>query len=256
MNAELVTAEARRAERAPLPDSMDFYFQGRASANKGYTPENMAQARYFYERALALDPNNIEALVGTAQVDFRFLSQFLSDDRRSGAAAAEAALTKVLSLAPNHALAHVVSGGVHIYTNRAEEGIAKCEHALRLDRNLVNAHPTIGMAKIFTGRAEDTESHVLEALHLSPRDTQAHGWMLVAGVAKLYLGSDEEAATWLRRAIETNRNFPIAHFFLAATGAHLGQMSQARAATKAGLALKLSPSTAFVPARRVTIRLI
>ena len=61
--------------------------------------------------------------------------------------------------------------------------------------------------------------------------------MLVAGIAKLYLGSDEEAASWLRRAIETNRNFPLAHFFLAATCAHLGLVSEAAAATKAGLAL-------------------
>jgi tetratricopeptide (TPR) repeat protein len=151
--------------------------------------------------------------------------------------AAEAASTKVLSLAPNHAQAHLVLGGVHIFTNHAAEGIAKCEHALSLDRNLAAAHAIIGMAKIFTGRAEDTESHVLEALRLSPRDTAAHGWMLIAGIAKLYLGSDEEATSWLRRAIETNRNFPLAHFFLAATCAHLGQVSEAAAATKAGLAL-------------------
>ena len=56
----LIVAEARRAERAPLPDSMDLYFQGRACANKGLAPENMAQARSFCERALALDPSNVE----------------------------------------------------------------------------------------------------------------------------------------------------------------------------------------------------
>ena len=37
--------------------------------NKGLTPEYMAQARGFFERALALDPENIEALVGMARVD-------------------------------------------------------------------------------------------------------------------------------------------------------------------------------------------
>jgi TolB-like protein len=73
LGTQLITAEARRAEQAPNPDSMDLYFQGRACANKGLAPENMAQARSFYERALALDPRNIEALVGTATVDF-FLS--------------------------------------------------------------------------------------------------------------------------------------------------------------------------------------
>jgi tetratricopeptide (TPR) repeat protein len=237
LNTELITAEARRAEQAPHPDSMDLYFRGRASENKGLAPENMAQARSFYERALALDPNNIEALVGTAVVDFSSVNQFLTDDRRARAAAAEAALTKVLLLAPDHAQAQHLLGGVHIFTNRAAEGIAKCEHALSLDRNLAAAHAMIGMAKLFTGRAEENESHVLEALRLSPRDTLAHTWLLAAGVAKLYLGRDEEAAAWLRRAIDTNRNFPLAHFFLASSLAHLGQMSDAQAATRAGLAL-------------------
>jgi TolB-like protein/class 3 adenylate cyclase len=235
LNTELITAEARRAERAPLPDSMDLYFQGMASANKGMTPENMAQAHSYFQHALALDPGNIEALVGIASVDFVSVGTFLSDDRPARAAAAEAVLTKVLSLAPNHAVAQHLLGGVCIYTNRAPEGIAKCGHALALDRNLAAAHSLIGLAT--TGRAQETEGHVLEALRLSPRDTLAHGWMLTAGAAKLYLGRDEEAVAWLRRAIETNRNFPLAHFLLAASWAHLGQMSEARAATKAGLAL-------------------
>ena len=63
LNAELVAAEARRAERSPRPDAMDLYFQGRACANKGVTPAYMAQARSFFTRAIALDPKNIEAAV-------------------------------------------------------------------------------------------------------------------------------------------------------------------------------------------------
>ena len=34
LNAELIAAEARRAERSPRPDAMDLYFQGRALQNK------------------------------------------------------------------------------------------------------------------------------------------------------------------------------------------------------------------------------
>jgi hypothetical protein len=53
------------------------------------------------------------------------------------------------------------------------QGIAECEHALALDRNLAQAHAVIGLGKIFIGRAEETEAHILEALRLSPRDTLA-----------------------------------------------------------------------------------
>ena len=69
LNAELIAAEARRAEQAPNPDSMDLYFQGMAWLNKGLTPDNVAQARSFFDRALAADPGNVDALVGSARAD-------------------------------------------------------------------------------------------------------------------------------------------------------------------------------------------
>ena len=76
-------------------------------------------------------------------------------------------------------------GLVNIFTRRAAQGIAECEHALALDRNLATAHAVIGFGKIFIGRAEETEAHIGEALRLSPRDTMAYAWKTFAGVAKL-----------------------------------------------------------------------
>jgi TolB-like protein/class 3 adenylate cyclase/Flp pilus assembly protein TadD len=237
LNTQLVAAEAHRGERAPQPDSMDLYFQGMACANRGLNPEYMAQARGFFERALALDPGNTEALVGNAMVDTLCGSNFMSDDPAASLAAAEATLIQTLSLAPNHAWARCLMGAVQISTNRAAQGIAECERALALDRNLANAHGIIGLAKYLIGRGEETETHVHEALRLSPGDTFVYFWMTFAGVAKLQLGRDEEAVSWFRRGIETNQNFPPAHFYLAAALAHLGQLVEAQAAVKAGLAL-------------------
>jgi TolB-like protein/class 3 adenylate cyclase len=237
LSAHLVAAEARRAERTPDPDSMDLYFQGMARINRGETPEHAAQAKQFFARALALDPGNVEALVGGAFVDSVVGAHMFSNDRAERLAAAEAAATKALSLAPNHAWAHMVLGNVQIFTNRPLQGIAQCERALALDRNLAMAHSYIGDAKITIGRSEDTEAHVEEALRLSPRDAAAYVWMAGAGVAKLYLGADQAAVAWLRRAIENNRNQPIAHFWLAAALAFLGRLDEARIAAQAGRAL-------------------
>ena len=53
----------------------------------------------------------------------------------------------------------------------------------------------------------------------------------------LHLGADEEAARWLQRSIEANRNMLLTHLFLAAAFAHLGRLADARSAVQAGLPL-------------------
>ena len=237
LGTELVTAEARRAERAPQPDSTDLYFQGLAWRNKGVAPQYLTQAGSFFERALALDPGNIDALVGTAQADAEMAFGFLTEDRAVRLAGAETALTKALSLAPNNAFAHFWMCAIQDHTNRVAEAMTECERALALDRNLAFAHAEIGGAKTRLGRAEEAEAHVQEALRLSPRDTNAFLWMGIAGQAKLHLGDDEEAVAWLRRSIEINRNYPNGHFYLAVALAQLGRLVEARNAVHAGLAL-------------------
>ena len=240
LNAQLIAVEARRAERSPHPDATDLCFQGAAWLNMGRTPEQMAQARGFYERALALEPGNVDALVGTALVNFAIGTNLLPDDRIERLTAAEGAVTKALSLAPNHPIAHFVLGLVQIFTKRAAQGIAESERALALDRNLAPAHANIAIAKFFLGRGEETEAHMEQALRLSPRDTLVYIWSLFVGLAKLWQGADAEAIVWLRRSLEANRNHPSAHFNLAAALALVGELDEARATVQAGLALNPS----------------
>jgi TolB-like protein/class 3 adenylate cyclase len=237
LNAQLIAAEARRAERAPHPNSLDLYFQGLACTNLGWTPEHMEKALGVFERALALDPDNIKAIVGTAIANAASGSGHMTDERAKRFAAAEAALSKALHLAPDHALAHMYLGFVQISTNRVTLGIAECRQALALDRNLAMAHGFIGLAKYFIGRGEETEGHVLEALRLSPRDTHISLWMVWAGVAKLALGADKDAVERLRHAVEQNRNTAPTYFFLAAALALTGATDDAKSMAQAGLAL-------------------
>jgi class 3 adenylate cyclase/TolB-like protein len=237
LGAQLVVAEARRAERSPHPDAMDLTFQGQACSYEGSNPEHLARARDFFERALAIDNRSVGALVGLATVDLMMGASLLTDDRTVRLSAAEVNVIKALSLAPDHAAAHFVFGGICIFTNRAAEGIAECEHALLLDRNLAAAHSLIGLAKFFLGQSAETEGHILEALRLSQRDLRAYQWRHFVGASKLQLGEDAEAVAWLRQSIEANRNFPPSHFALAAALGLSGGIDEARAAAKAGLVL-------------------
>ena len=131
-------------------------------------------------------------------------------------------------------------GRVQILSNRAAQGIAECERALALDRNLAYAYAHIGLAKFYLGRGGETEAHIEQALRLSSRDTHVYIWALIVGLAKFWHGADAEAIVWLRRSLEANRNHPMVHFLLAAVLAHVGELDEARATAQAGLALNPS----------------
>jgi hypothetical protein len=75
---------------------MDLYFQGMASFNKGLTPGYLSQARGFFERAVALDPDNVAAQVGGAAVDVMAANTYQTDDYTTRLASAEKSLTDVL----------------------------------------------------------------------------------------------------------------------------------------------------------------
>jgi TolB-like protein/class 3 adenylate cyclase/Flp pilus assembly protein TadD len=237
LNSELVTAEARRAERTPNPDSMDLYFQGLAWFNKGLTPDTVTRARSFFDRALTADPDNVDALIGSAGAEMTAAVLLFVADLAAAFIAAETKLTRALSAVPDHARGHMALGSVYILTKRASEGIAQCEHALALDRNLAHALCQIGMGKIYSGRAEEAEAHIVEALRLSPRDTLAYTWMNFAGWANNLLGLHERSVAWSRRAIEANRNYSMPYFNLGIALARLGRVDEARSAAAAGHAL-------------------
>ena len=237
LGAELITNEARRAERAPTPDSMDLYFQGMSWLNNGRNPANVERALGFFERALALDPDNLDAAVGLAAAEVQGATGYYVDDKAERLASVEANLNRVLSQSPNNARAHYLMGRALVQDKRGAQGIAESERALALNPNLASAHALIGLAKLFDGRPEETESHELEALRVSPHDTEADVWVEYIALAKLYLGAYEEALGFFRRAKELNPNYATGRFNMAADLVELGRLDEARAEAQAGLAL-------------------
>jgi TolB-like protein/class 3 adenylate cyclase/Flp pilus assembly protein TadD len=240
LNAQLVFAEARRAERAPNPDSMDLYFQGMSAYNRGLNPSHLLEARKLFERALELDARNVDAIVGAALANGMFAGTHMSDDRVAHLGAAEALAVKALSIAPENALAHLCLGVAQMFTNRAAQGIQEFERALAIDRNLAAAHAYIGWAKNFVGRGEEAAAHIEDALRLSPRDTAVYLWRTFNGSVKIFLAKDEEAVGELRRAIEANRNFAVAHILLAVALAGLERDEEGR--LEASEALSIDPT--------------
>jgi TolB-like protein len=75
LGQELVSAEARRAERSPDPDSMDLYFLGLAAYNRGHGAVNLNSARLFrsrprdrFRQRRRLDPPRVSRRYSRAQL--------------------------------------------------------------------------------------------------------------------------------------------------------------------------------------------
>ena len=168
LGQELARAEAGRAERAANPDSMDHYFLGLALLNKGSTADLLDKARSHFDRALDLDADNVDALMGRARVDLASVGNWLSEDRVKRLRSAEADLGKALRLRPENPNARVLLGSVRMYTNRAVQGIVECERALAIDRNLAAAHGWIGLGKYLPDAARRSRRT------LSKRSVSAH----------------------------------------------------------------------------------
>jgi hypothetical protein len=158
LGAELINDEARRAERTPTPDSMDLYFQGMFWINKGRNPADTERGRDFFKRALALDPDNLDAAVGSACADVQAAVGYYVDNRAERLESVKAKLNRVLSRSPNNAQARYCLGRALVQNKGGVEGVAEAERALVLNPNLASAHALIGLAKLINGHPEEPET--------------------------------------------------------------------------------------------------
>jgi adenylate cyclase len=63
---ELVKAKGQKSTHSTNPDAIDLAMRGWAAHWQPPTKESITLARDYFERALTLDPQNVEAMVGLA----------------------------------------------------------------------------------------------------------------------------------------------------------------------------------------------
>jgi TolB-like protein/class 3 adenylate cyclase len=115
LNTELVTAEVARP---PInPDTLDYLLRGRAAFSKPPTRNSLAEAIDWIERALALDPQSVEAQSYLAWLyAFRIGTQ-MTETVVVDMIRAEELIARALAVSPENPLAH----------------LAKCDGPGRLD---------------------------------------------------------------------------------------------------------------------------
>jgi TolB-like protein len=242
VHVELIASESARAvrEHPDHLDTIDNTLLGWATWHKDPSLEGTRRARRFFDAALRLDGNNVDALLGFVNSHMWEVNLYISEDRDAQIRAAEPAAIKALALAPDSADAHVTYGTLLYATRAPERALREFELAIGLDPNLAVAHGYIGLMKFFLARSYETRGHVEEAVRLSPRDPLLFHWHYIIGVADLYLLRGVRAIEGLRKSVEINPNWALSQYVLAAALALAGL--PAEAAATCAIARRLAPN--------------
>jgi adenylate cyclase len=147
LQVELLNAEAQRSlhDRPRNPDAIDLTMRGMALLNQPFTKASRFQARDFFEQALTLDPNNADALAGTAFVDMSDYNQDWSGQQDLYARAMQRA-EQALLLNPDQPYAHYAKARLIMMKAKPNDAasanrvIAEAEATLRADPSFARAY--------------------------------------------------------------------------------------------------------------------
>ena len=126
-----------------------------------------------FERALALEPQNIRAMTGLEGALNTRVMLLSSQDPQGDITRSHEVLDAVLALQPGNPLAHSEKGWVYSFQRQWGPAIAQAEAAIANDRNSAGDYAEVSFRKMFLGHSEDGFPGVEKALRLSPLDPLA-----------------------------------------------------------------------------------
>jgi adenylate cyclase len=198
------------------------------------------QAQTLFDRALAIDPNNADALAGSA---FTYFVQYYygwRPDITDYDAKVLGQADRAISLDPNNMQAYYAKSFYLNGTKRPRDGLRAADQGLAIDPNNASLYNARGYSKINLGQFDEAKSDILKAIELSPRDPQMGLWRANLSDAEMGLGNYDAAIDQLRRAIDSGFRTSYSYRELAAAYALADKTEEAKTALAA--ALKFSPN--------------
>ena len=232
IDLEVVSAESReRPDRTGDLNIRDLATRGYARLYRPRTPENLAAARGFFERALRIDDRNAEALAGLAHTHVSDVLCRWSADPDLQVRLADEAASRAIEINSRLACGYHVRGLVLRVRREHARALAAFETAVQINPSLAPAQAELGFTKNILNGAENGLGYSLDALALarriSPGEPVLANWLYGIGVAHLKIGQSEKAIRWLNELIGLHPLAP-ALAYLAAAYALIGDDVQAQ----------------------------
>jgi adenylate cyclase len=230
---ELTITEAGRLTEHP--DVLDYLLRGRAAWWKSTSGTNYAEAVDLFERALALDPQAVEAQIWLALMLInRVLDSangyFHYDTPDLDLQRADRLVAQALAVSPNSAWAHYVKGQMLRAHHEYEDAAIEYETAIAFDRNLANAYAWLGRSKLLIASVDEVIPPTEYAIRLSPRDRNLPAWYAQIGAVHVLDARTDEAVRWFEKARSAHAGLHYIHASLAAGYALKGETGRATVA--------------------------
>jgi tetratricopeptide (TPR) repeat protein len=195
-------------------------------ASLGMLSGNLEEARRITTEVLTREPNNVEALIGRAQIEFR-----------EGRVAESLATARMATSAgPQVPLAHFVLGKMLQSQHQMDEAKAAFENALKAFSGFAPANVELARIAILQNRPQDAIRFAQAAIDRVPSFGDAH---LLLARAHLLAGNPDGADAPLRLM---KANFPDSAIVLAEVGRlHLAKGDRAAARTALNAAITKDP---------------
>jgi TolB-like protein/class 3 adenylate cyclase/Tfp pilus assembly protein PilF len=187
------------------------------------------EAAKLFRQALELDPQSVEARVGTATILMSNIGTGLSGTPQQDSAQAERMIAEAIEQDPNNSRAYEVLGVLRRFQNRLNESRVAFETAIAIDRNNAHAMLQLGETLMFLGRPTDAIPVIEASIRLNPRDPNAAFGDWALGACHLLLGRTDQAVDLLRRARDGNPRVYYFHIYLAGALGLRGDIAAARA---------------------------
>jgi adenylate cyclase len=204
----------------------DAFLQGWAHYKLG-TPEDLARAIPFLEKAVSLDKNYglshaaLASIFWDAQIndwvfDLGMLSYEIEDRIYEHLDSALKSPTP---------LAHDLQARIYLSYSLFDKAVQEAEKAVALDSNDATAHAALANALVLVDRPGEGLTFIQDAMRLDPY--YPPNYLTILGAAQFGMENYEEALATLQRAVERNSESEMSLIYIASIYGYLGRMREA-----------------------------
>jgi TolB-like protein len=229
---ELVKAEAEKGARSNNPDAINLTMHGWALIWRGLPPpkEIAYEARALFDHALTIDPNDADALAGSAFTYFLDRDFGWGDPATDYEAKVLGQADRAIVLAPDNVRGYFVKALYLNDSRRPREALVAAEAGLAINPNFAPLLAERATDENSLGRNDQAKADVQLAMRLSPRDPELDIDHFLMGDAELSLGHSDAAIDQYRQTIDLGFRPYMVYANLAAAYASAGKMDEAKAA--------------------------